>query len=351
MTRLTSEQHFTFIAEGRTSIALTVDAGSMASVAVRRPNSTGTQQKYYETSTVTGIYPADVVTITAESGSIEYEVTNLSATYSTDPATGAVTGLVGPDGGVAAYIGSNFIRWCIPGKDTSGTLFKDVSGKGNNATIEASNTTPFAVDNRMSTVAHASAGGIVLQAAASAVDLTTDSFLMGFSLTNEDPAGSESVASWGAGGGGSNFAGIYISHRSSAAGVARIVANLGNGTLVSGSDTTVKISNAGGTRETHVLMAYDAPTRSVYLYRDGVLAASNAGLLTGGSAWVLTTTTLAARLGGTGAPGATVAGVFRGWQGYVFAGNSLPLNIGRVAALLAEAPSVPLKDAEFTFAA
>lgn len=98
MTRLTAEQHFTFIAEGRTSIALTVDAGSMASVAVRRPNSTGTQQKYYETSTVTGIYPSDVVTITAESGSVEYAITNLSATYSLDPTTGAVTGLVGPDG-------------------------------------------------------------------------------------------------------------------------------------------------------------------------------------------------------------------------------------------------------------
>lgn len=98
MPTLTAEQSYSFIAEGRTEIALTVSAGSMASVSTRRADGTATQQKYYEDTTVTGIYPADAVVIAAESGAIGYAVTNKSAAYSLDPTTGAVVGLVGPDG-------------------------------------------------------------------------------------------------------------------------------------------------------------------------------------------------------------------------------------------------------------
>lgn len=98
MPTLSNDQHYTFIAEGRTSIDLVIDSGSMASVSIRRSVSEGSQQKYYESATVTGIYPGDTVTIAAESGSVTYTVTNLSAVYATDP-SGAVTGLVGPDGG------------------------------------------------------------------------------------------------------------------------------------------------------------------------------------------------------------------------------------------------------------
>lgn len=257
------------------------------------------------------------------------------------------TSLVSGDGtNIIAQM--SFCRWCIPGKDTSGTLFKDVSGNGNDGTIEASNSSPFAVDSRISTAAHASAGGVNVTLAATLCDFTTDSVLMSFMLTNEDPAGSESVASFGAGTG--NHPGMYLSHRASAAGVARVVCNRGNGTLVSGTDSTVKFSNAGGTRETHVVMALDGPTGSVYLYRDGVLAASNVGLMTASNAFTVAAPVFGARLGGTGGTGATVAGVFRGWQAYVFAGKGLPLNIGQIAARLAEDPSVPINDVSFKFA-
>ena len=246
---------------------------------------------------------------------------------------------------------NTYIRWCITGKDTSGTLFKDVSGAGNNATIEASNAAPFATDNRIATAAHATAGGVNVSASATSCDLATDSFLMAFAMTNEDPVANEVVAAFG--GAQSAFAGpgAYLSHRSAAAGVGRVVVNTGAGSLVSASDSSVKFSNAGGTRETHAVIAYDALTKSIYLYRDGVLATSNVGLLTGGSAFVSTAVTFGARLGGAAnLPSATVAGVFRGWQGYVFAGKGLPVNIGRIAAILAESPSIPLSDYEFTFA-
>lgn len=244
--------------------------------------------------------------------------------------------------------GNTYVRWCIPGRDTSGTLFKDVSGRGNDATIDASNTTPFAVDNRMSTVAGATVSGVTQSVSASAGDLATDSLIMAVAMTRADPGANDIVAAWGAQA-AAGYPGFYFSHRSSAAGVGRIVGNRGNGGIVSGTDTTVKFSNAGGTRETHLLIAFDAPTGSVYLYRDGVLAAANAGLMTGANAFTQSLMTGQARLGGMSNTATTVAGVFRGWQGYVFSGKGLPINIGRIAALLAESPCTPLRDHEFSF--
>ena len=307
---------------------------------------TGTTVAEFSGTRTFGPYTSATFRVTAVSGATDYEVLDGSgprAEVLADIGTGTLYANGSPVSGAW-----NFIRWCIPGKDTSGTLFKDVSGKGNDATIEASNTTPFAVDSRISTVAHGSAGGVVQALAATLCDFTADSLIMAVSVTNEDPAANESIVSFGAGT-SSGQPGLYLSHRASAAGVARVVANRGNGTLVSGSDTTVKISNAGGTRETHVLIAYDAPTGSVYLYRDGVLAAANAGLMTGANVWTASVPVFGARLGSTGGTAATVAGVYRGWQGYVFSSSSLPLNIGRIAAILAESPSVPLNDGNFTF--
>jgi len=146
-----------------------------------------------------------------------------------------------------------------------------------------------------------------------------------------------------------NDPGVYFSHRSSAAGVGRMVFNRGNAGLVSGSDSAVAFSNAGGTVERNAVLAYDAPTGSAYLYRDGVLVSSNVGLMTGGSAFVTTTLTQGARLGGVVA-GTVYASQFRGWQAYIFSAKGLPLNIGRAAAMLAESPSTPLQNSQFVFA-
>lgn len=241
---------------------------------------------------------------------------------------------------------NTYLRWCIPGRDTSGTLFKDVSGHGNDATIEASNTGAFSVDSRMGTIAHATAGGAIQTLAASLLDLATDSIITAVSMTRADPAANANVFSWGAN--PSTAPGFYLSHRLSAAGVCRIITQRGDTTSVSGSDSTVKFSNVGGTEERHALMAYDAPSRSFYLYRDGVLVASNVALMTGSNAWASTAITQPARLGGQ-AGGSTFVGTYRGWQGYVFGARGLPLNIGRIAAMMAEAPSVPLGDNEFAF--
>ncbi len=249
--------------------------------------------------------------------------------------------------GVASGMGNTYIRWCIPGRDTSGTLFKDVSGRGNDATIDAGNSAPFGVDMRMSTTA--GTGGISQSLAATLCDFNTDSFIMAVSFMKADPGASEAIMAFGEGA-GAGFPGFYFSHRSAAAGVGRLIANKGDGTLVSGSDTTVKFSNAGGTRETHAIMAYDGVTKSGYLYRDGVLAAANVGLMTAGNAFTATVPTLGSRIGGING-GTVYALPWRGWQAYVFSGSGLPLNINRIAALLAESPSTPLRDHEFQFVA
>jgi hypothetical protein len=333
----------------------TINAGSVATVycplagsITITPGSTGRvsfQARGFDggqSSAPRVIYAAETVSVAA-GDTVSLQAIGSSATYTT-PAGGdtALSSLV-------SGAGNTYNRWCIPGKDSTGTLFKDASGAGNDGTIDASNSGPFAVDNRISTIVHASAGGVTLPLAAGDMDFTTDSAILAFMMTNEDPAGSEVVASWGPGTG--NFPGFYFSHRVSAAGVGRVICNRGNGSVVSGSDSTVKFSNAGGTRETHVLIGFDGPTGSVYLYRDGVLAASNAGLMTGANVFTIARPLFAPRLGGNGGTSSTVAGVFRGWQGYVFAGKGLPLNIGRIAAMLAESPSVPLRDIEFQFAA
>lgn len=241
------------------------------------------------------------------------------------------------------------LRFCIPGRDPSGTSFLDVSGRGNHATIDANNTTPFAVDSRISTVVHASAGGVSVPLAAVACDMRTDSVVMAFAMTRANPGASEVLASFGAASGGSANPGMYFSHRSSVAGVGRIVVNRGDGsgTLVSASDSALPFSNAGGTQERHVVMAYDAPSGSIYLYRDGVLLTSNVGLITGASAFARELTQ-GARLGGL-TLGATVASVFRGWQAYVWPGRGLPLNIGTMASMLADAPSVPVPASALRF--
>lgn len=241
---------------------------------------------------------------------------------------------------------ASFCRWCIPGRDAAGAEFRDVSGRGNHATVEASNSGAFATDARMATVAHGSAGGLVVPLAATDCDLTTDSVIMAVSMLRANPGANDSVMSFGAS--AAAHPGLYLSHRSAPAGVARIVGNRGNGTLVSGADSTLAFSNAGGTREVSVVMAFEGPSASAFLLRDGVLTSANPGLMSGASAFTVVRPLGPARLGGTHA-GATVACVWRGWQAYVFTGRGLPLNLAEVAAKLAEAPSVKLPNRDFVF--
>lgn len=242
--------------------------------------------------------------------------------------------------------------WCVPGREGSGTAFRDISLYGNHATIEPGNTGAFGNDRYMSTTA-ASAGGLFVYPAGVECDLATDSVIFAFVMSAVDPVASETVAAFGAGTSGAAAPGFYFSHR--VGGFGRVVFNNGAGVLVSGTDSAVKFSTAAGGREVHALMAWDAPTKSVYLYRDGALAVANNGLMIGANALVSSNVIYGPRLGGlgasihTGSTASAVARVFRGWQGYILRGKGLPVNIGQIAAVLAENAGNPLTDNEFEF--
>lgn len=241
----------------------------------------------------------------------------------------------------------NFCRWCVPGKNISGTTFTDVSGQGNHATIGATNSAPFANPGKLSTVAAVS-GGVTAPFAASAINLFTDSFIYSVAFRRATPATNEIIMALGAGS-GSGSPGLYVSHRTTG-GVLLALAK-GDGTLVSSIPVTAQLySNAEGTLESVLTVMYDAPTRTVRLCWNGVIVYTGVGLMTGGNAFTTGLVTRAARLGGNG-DGSTFASQFRGWQFYVFPSSSLPTNIEEVAALLGDAPSVRLWNHQFVIGA
>lgn len=73
MTILTRDESHTFVAAGVGQVDLTLTGGAMASVSIVR-NGFAESNKYYENGSVFGFYAGDKVTIAAESGSIDFEV-------------------------------------------------------------------------------------------------------------------------------------------------------------------------------------------------------------------------------------------------------------------------------------
>lgn len=243
--------------------------------------------------------------------------------------------------------------WCIPGKESSGVAFRDISVKGNHATIEPGNTSgAFATENMMSTTA-ASAGGLFIYPAGVPIDFSVDSILVSVVMKRATPTVNEVIMSIGSGANTVSAPGIYLSHR--IGGFCRISFNIGNGTIVSAADSLATFSDATGSKEYTVAIAYDAPTRSLYMYRNGILDNVSSGLLTGANALVSGTSLYGPRLGGIGtavhlgATGTAVSGAFRGWQGYIAKGRGLPINVSQIASLLAENPTALLTDNEFRF--
>lgn len=243
--------------------------------------------------------------------------------------------------------------WCIPGKETSGVAFRDVSVNGNHATIEPGNTTgAFAAENLMSTTA-GNAGGLFIYPAGVPIDFSADSIIMSVAMKRATPTATETIVSIGGGAVSVSAPGLYVLHL--VGGFCRVGFNLGNGTLVSAAASLTAFSDATGSKEYHLTVGYDAPTRSCYIYRNGALDNVNTGLLTGANALVTNNAIYGPRLGGIGAPihlGSTasaVAGSFRGWQGYIAKNSGLPINVSQIASLLAESPTVMLTDNEFRF--
>lgn len=244
-----------------------------------------------------------------------------------------------------------YLRFCLPGREASGTQFKDIGGLANHGTVGAGNTAAFTTAEFIGSTAAVN-GGVTVPNSAIAANIVTDSFLVAFAMRTAAPAANASMMAFS--GRAGNFCGVYLSHRTS--GAMRVVVNRGNGTLVSSpADSTLSFATATATFDQpyrHCVLAFDGPSGSAYLYRDGVLCLSNVGLVApgGGSAVVGGDVLEQFAVGSQSETGATAfAGLFRGVQCYVFPDSGLPLNIGSAASALAKLPETPLDYSAFQF--
>lgn len=292
-------------------------------------------------------YPLVVQIVASASSEIDYDAgvttsieSDTVALLKTDPLTGMVTGLVGPDGGTIG-IGqiSKKLLSCIPAREIS-TRFNDVSGLGNNLIVEGGNSGAFTTEGYFTTTA-STTGGLNIPQSQIAWNPFTQSLIVSFVLKRAVPGANENIFSVAAP--IASYQGFYLSHRSGL-GKLKIVGVKNDGALVAQADSTLAFSD-GTPRDRVVTVAYDAPTGSWYLWRDGVLSDSYVGAQAPGGANTFTNATSSAelRIGALAAASGNACVVVSGYglqiAKYV---GSLPTNIGVIAAKLAEVPRLPI---------
>lgn len=222
------------------------------------------------------------------------------------------------------------LRFCIPGRNVN-TLFSDVSGLGADLTPEAANSGAFATADYFSSIAGTDSG-LTIPAAKTLWTPATQSLVLAFVLKKAAPGANQNLLSWGAHTSGANI-GFYVSHRTS--GALKIVPVVAGSVLNAQNDSTLSFSD-GTPQDRHCLIAYDAPSGSWYIYRDGVLSDAFTNQMVGANAFPAATQSITGvRWGGTSGTGATVvAASGYGLQGYLWTG-ALPTTVGVGAQLMA----------------
>lgn len=250
---------------------------------------------------------------------------------------GKAVALMGSDGLPVASTGA--LRFCLPGRNVSGS-FTDLSDNTATCTVDAGNTGAFATPDYMATIAAAN-GGLTVANSKVLWNPTTESLILGFVIKRAAPVAGEVIGAW-SGGVGALQTGFYLSHRTSP-GAIKIVPTIAGVVVNAQADSTLGFSDATP-QNRHCTVTYDAPTGVFSIYRDGVLSNSFTGTpMIGANAFPNANCTHEYRIGGSGggAGAAIVATLTYGHQGYVLPGG-LPTHIGRIAAILAENPRVPL---------
>lgn len=222
------------------------------------------------------------------------------------------------------------LRFCIPGRNPN-TLFSDVSGLGADLAVEPANSGAFATADYFSSIGGTDSG-LTIAAAKTLWTPATQSIVLAFVIKKAAPGANQNVLSWGGHVSGANI-GFYVSHRTS--GALKIVPVVAGATLNPQPDSTLSFSD-GTPQDRHCLIAYDAPSGSWYMYRDGVLSNAWTNTMAGANAFPAATPTITGvRWGGTSGTGATVvAASGYGLQGYLWDGP-LPTKVGALAQLLA----------------
>lgn len=268
--------------------------------------------------------------------------TELKPYLATDPLTGGSGLLVN---GVIYGLGqiSSKLLACIPAHDAS-TRFNDVSGLANHLLVEAGNSGAFGTDGYFSTTA-ATTGGLNIPKAQINWNPSTESMILSFVMKRAIPGANENVLSIGATTAG--YQGFYLSHRVTT-GKMKIVGVKNDASLVAQADSSLAFSDATP-KDRIVTVAYDAPTGSFYLWRDGVLSDSFVGAMAlgGANAFSNAISNAELRVGALAAISGNACVVVTGYglqlAKYV---GALPVNIGVIAARLAETPRIPVSGVE-----
>lgn len=223
----------------------------------------------------------------------------------------------------------------VPGTETTGGSWRDISDCGNSLTAASGVAAPHGTAGYIST--EAGTGKVTtLPASKFGFDLAVDSFVFSVGVKLAQPGASVSLC--GNISSATTGYGFYLSGRTNGTLVPIFNAAGGNWTLLTAPyPTTVLGAALDGTDHT-VTIAYDAPSRSVYYWLDGVLKGAFSNVINPGSA---SRSTYPFGLGATqGAATATsVAGLFKNLKARVWAGSGLPLNINAMVRSMVAYPN------------
>lgn len=254
------------------------------------------------------------------------------------------TSLVSGDGTTFRPALSGKLIACVPGRDVA-TRFNDITANAAHLAVEAGNSAAFSNNGYFTTTA-STTGGLNIPQSKVLWNPYSESIVVSMVLKSAIPAGTAALMSIGANG-GSGYQGFRL-YQVVTTGYVGITgwAN-GGANLAQSSTSAIAVSDATP-QDRVVTVAYDAPTGSWYVWRDGVLILSAVGLTIGGTGFADAVSNAELRLGASAAiAGATVA-VLQGralqFAKYV---GALPTNIGVIAARLAETPGVPISGLEW----
>lgn len=241
-----------------------------------------------------------------------------------------------------------------------GAVLIDRSGAGNGAAFGAALTAAnaWAGANRLTLADNNSgtqAGAPFLSAAQLALNLATESFVVS-GIYNSTSTASHPVVGFGEFSGAANAANGFLIRAIVTSGVAQLAVCAGTtGALVYGTPSAVAVSGAA-VGDKHVAMAYDATTKRLWLYIDGVNDAGNSNV---GMDVAAPVATMGAANGGTALGNLVFGGAPRvganqqvwactsyGWQVAKRTGG-LPANLDVVMRRLARHPLQVLSASEW----
>lgn len=223
----------------------------------------------------------------------------------------------------------------VLGSESSG-LFLDRSDSGNHIKPFAANTGAYANAGWMSTIAGAG-GGLFLPVQKFSHDVVTDSFLFAVTMNMATPGAIVAIAGIGAADG--TRPGWYLAARTTGV----VVPTFGNsaGSFSSAPSWGANMLGTAADGSDHTLvMAYDAPTRSVYYWLDGAFKTAWTNVVpVPASGPVPTTRNFGLGVQTGAATNTAVAAKWKNLKYRVFPGQGLPVNIGAIAREVTQNPT------------